>query len=260
MFASPVTNTVRRLFVVCCAFTHRKGWRGPLLPPSARRVIAGSVSFIPVVGVACARRMSSPPITHAASHGNRTMSIQSHDLVHGGISHCIKISGDAQANMYMYHSGMRPLEDISARWRQNGASATSCWPTARDDTVVAQRPKGTWQHITGNFYTTSTANDASPRSPRTMASQLQATPSPYTGRVMLNLVLPGPASPRFLMPATAASVNVPGAASATGRPLLPRYLNNRPEAGRFDHLPPPWGPKIASGADNIQRRWPTMAA
>lgn len=224
----------------------------------ASRFVARTNSII----TSAALTMSSPPIRHASSWGHRSLSVQSHGMV-SGVSHCMKTSGDRPCTAY--YSGMKPLEDISTKWRQLTSSSTNCSPTPRDDLISFSVPKATWQHITGHFYREATPpaparNVKAPSFPtaRVEAESVPATARPYTGRVVLNLMPPGPASPRFLMPETA-QVNVPGAAAPTGRALFPRYLNNMPEAGRFDHLPPPWGPKIAQDADNILRRWPTMA-
>ena len=211
--------------------------------------------------------MSSPPVQHAASFGARSLSVQSPGIV-SGVSYCIRFSGKVRGGTY--HRGMSRLEDVSAKWRESKQAATDCWPIAREE-PVNDLQKRTWQHVTGHFYTQtrSARKPSAPITPKfpTAAGWNAIAPAksseeerPYTGRVMLNLMPPGPASPRFSMPEAAANVNVPGAATATGRPLFPRYLNNKPEAGRFDHLPPPWGPRIGADSDNIQRRWPTLAS
>ena len=209
--------------------------------------------------------VDSPPVLHAASWGPRSLSVQSPGTV-SAVNHSMRLSGGARGGIY--RSGMPPLEDISARWRQSENAMTGCWPTHRDENAVDQTQTGAWGHICGFFYneSRSLSNSQQPTvptfpatSPRITASKPLA-PVPYTGRVMLSLMPPGPASPRFMMPEIAAQVNVPGAATPTGRKnLRPRYLNHLPPKDRFDHLPPPWGPALTADADNIARRWPTSA-
>ena len=209
--------------------------------------------------------VDSPPVTHAASWGARSLSVQSPGTL-SAVNHSMRLSGGTRGGTY--RSGMPPLEDISARWRRSENAKTDCWPTPREENAKSHSLNGTWGHICGFFYNESRSlptNSQPPTvptfpapSPRAAAEKPLA-PVPYTGRVVLTLMPPGPASPRFMMPDIVAQVNVPGAATPTGRPLQPRYLNNLPPKDRFDHLPPPWGPALTADADKIARRWPTIA-